>query len=99
MKRLALVVAALLAIALVPMATSAAPRHAGSKGSDVRLDPKIHANKMVISPRAKRVIARMRSQRAPLTPTVGTALPFLAFDDQNGILLVKNFTLRGVGDH
>ena len=101
MKRLALVVAALLAIALVPMATSAAPRHAGVKasGSDVRLDPKVHANKIVISPRAKRAIARMRSQRAPLTPTVGTALPFLAFDDENGILLVKNFTLRGVGDH
>src|SRR5262245_4865009 len=101
MRKMALVVAALLAIALVPMATSAAPRHAGFKGSDVRLDPKIDAKKMVVQPKAKQTIARLKSQArsAMATPSVGTAIPLLTYDDANGILDVKNFTLRGVGDH
>jgi hypothetical protein len=41
----------------------------------------------------------MRSERTASTPSVGTVLPMLAYDDLNGILLVKNFTLRGVGSH
>src|SRR4029077_14378776 len=77
----------------------AAPHSAALKGSDVRLDTKVRANKIVVSPEAKRAIARMRSEQTALTPAVGTVLPMLAYDDLNGILLVKNFTLRGVGTH
>ena len=99
MRRIALAIAVVTAIALVPMATSAAPRSAALKGSDVRLDTKVRANEIVVSPEAKRAIAGMRSERTASTPSVGTVLPMLAYDDLNGILLVKNFTLRGVGSH
>ena len=52
MRRIALAIAVVTAIALVPMATSAAPRSAASRGSDVRLDTKVRANKIVVSPEA-----------------------------------------------
>jgi hypothetical protein len=99
MRRIALAIAVVTAIALAPMATSAAPRSAALKGSDIRLGAKVRPNaRIVISPQAKAAIARMGSDRAA-TPAVGTVLPLLALDDLNGILLVKNFTLRGVGTH
>ena len=98
MRKMALAIAAAtaMAIALVPAATSAAPRHRAS--SDVRLDAKVHASKIVVSADARRTIARMQSGRT-MTPAVGTVLPLLGYDDTHGLLLLKNFTLRGVGTH
>jgi immune inhibitor InhA-like protein len=98
MRKMALAIAAAtaMAIALVPAATSAAPRHRAS--SDVRLDAKVRASKIVVSAGAKRTIARMQSGRT-MTPAVGTVLPLLGYDDTHGLLLLKNFTLRGVGTH
>jgi len=99
MRKMALVIAALTAIALVPATTSAVPRSRPARGSDIRLGAKVSPDERItISPQARRAIASMRSDRAA-TPAVGTALPMLALDDLNGILIVKNFTLRGVGTH
>jgi hypothetical protein len=96
---MALVIAALTAIALVPAATNAGPRNRAARGSDIRVGAKVSRNeRIVISPQARRAIADMRSDRAA-TPAVGTTVPMLALDDLNGILIVKNFTLRGVGTH
>ena len=87
MRRMALVVIALLAIALVPAATSAAPRsEGGSLGSDIReLDPgSKHA--LTLSPKEKEAIrasaASMPRQVAP--PVVGDERLWLATDSTQG---------------
>jgi len=100
MRKMALVVAAAtaMAIALVPATTSAASRHRAANGSDVRLDAKVNANKIAISAEVKRAIASLPTNRAA-TPAVGTVLPMFVYDDLHGKILIKNYTLRGVGDH
>lgn len=96
---MALVIAALTAIALVPAASNAVPRNRAARGSDIRVGARVSRNERIsVSPQARQAIAGMRSDRAA-TPAVGTTLPLLALDDLNGILLVKNYTLRGVGTH
>jgi hypothetical protein len=101
MRRKALAIAAVLAIALVPVVTSAAPRSAGAAGgSDVSLDTKIHG-RLALSDQAKSE-ARAALASAPrpnAPPSVGEQRIFLGYDDVHGLLLVKLFTLRGVGTH
>jgi len=101
MRRMALAIAAVVAIALVPIVTSAAPRSAGAaSGSDVRLDTKIHG-KLALSDQAKKE-ARAALASAPrpnAPPAVGEQRIFLGIDDVHGLLLLKLFTLRGVGTH
>ena len=101
MRRTASVIAAVtaMAIAVVPATTSAVPRQRAPKGSDVRLDEKVRASTIDIPPGAKRAIASLRSERRGMTPAVGTVLPLLGYYDVHGKLLVKDFTLRGAGDH
>ena len=101
MRRMALVVIALLAIALVPAGTSAAPRSGGgSLGPDIReLDPDAkHA--LTLSPQEKKTIrasvASMPRQLAP--PVVGEERLWLATDSTQGDY-VKQYTLRGIGNN
>jgi Immune inhibitor A-like, MAM domain len=99
MRRMALAIAAVVAIALVPVVTFATPRSAGAAGgSDVKLDTKIHG-KFALSDQAKRE-ARAALASAPrpnAPPAVGEQRIWLGYDDVHGLLLVKLFTLRGVG--
>jgi hypothetical protein len=100
-RRMALAVAAVMAIALVPVVTPAAPRSAGpAGGSDVRLDTKIRG-KLTLSDQARRgaraALASAPRPNAP--PAVGEQRAFLGIDDVHGQLLLKLFTLRGVGTH
>ena len=101
MRKLTVLIVALMAITLVPAGTAATSRHERAGASDIRLDPKIHANKIVVAPRAKKTIARLRSHRnaETATPAIGTALPMLGSGDAKDTLYIKNYTLRGLGDH
>jgi hypothetical protein len=104
MRKLALVVAALtaMAIALVPSATSAGPRHRAVSGSDVRPDVKVNG-KLVVPDRAEREITRVqearRSDGALAPPVVGEERFWLGYDDVSGTIFPKLYTLRGIGDH
>jgi hypothetical protein len=102
MKRLATAVAALTAIALVlvPTATSAGPRSANATGSGIRVDTKVRGN-LVLDDQAKRdVRAALAAVPDPSAPPVeGEQRIFLGYDDVHGRLLVKLFTLRGIGTH
>jgi hypothetical protein len=97
MRRVALAVAALVAIALVPAASPAAPR-AGvrASASDVReLDTKVHRD-LVVSPVVERQIrASARADRVP--PVVGEERFWLGLDDEVGAIYPKAYTLRGIG--
>ncbi len=99
MRRMALVVIALLAIALVPAGTSAAPRSGGGRlGPDIReLDPQAK-HVLTLSPQEKKAIrtsaAAMPRQLAP--PVVGEERFWLATDTTQGDY-VKEYTLRGIG--
>ena len=101
MRRMALVVIALLAIALVPAGTSAAPRSGGGRlGPDIReLDPQAK-HVLTLSPQEKKAIrasaAAMPRQLAP--PVVGEERLWLATDTTQGDY-VKEYTLRGIGDN
>ena len=99
MRKMALVVAALLAIALVPSLGSAQPnRTSRSLGSDVReLDPKAHHELSRSSIQASRSEAA-RLPRALAPPTVGDERLWLAYDTTQGDY-VKQYTLRGIGDN
>jgi Immune inhibitor A peptidase M6 len=96
---LAIAVVTAMAIGLLPATTSAVPRQRASKVSDVRLDARVHASKIEISPEAKRAIASLRSERRGMTPAVGTVLQLPGYDHVHGKLLIKAFTLRAAGDH
>src|SRR6187397_290265 len=104
MRKLALVVAALtaMAIALVPSATSAGPRHRAVSGSDVRPDVKVDG-KLVVPDRAEREITRVQEARrgdgALAPPVVGEERIWLGYDDVSGTIFPKLYTLRGIGDH
>lgn len=101
MRRMALAIAAVVASALVPVVTSAAPRSADAAGgSDVRLDTKIHG-RLVLSDQATRQAraALASGPRPNAPPAVGEQRVFLGIDDVHGLLLLKLFTLRGVGTH
>jgi hypothetical protein len=56
--------------------------------------------KKVQTPNRYQERAQARTQAAAAaTPPVGTVRPWLALDDFNGILYLKNYTLRAVGEH
>ena len=99
MRRTALIAVALLAIALAPAGTSAAPRSGrGRLGSDIReLDPHAH-HALALSPQAKKTIrssaASLPRQLAP--PVVGEERLWVATDTTQGDY-VKQYTLRGIG--
>jgi len=97
MRRIALAIAALLAIAIVPVVTSAAPRP-GGLGPDVReLDPKAH-HELALSRAAKQEIrAVTASLPSPLVPpVVGEERLWVGYDTTQGDY-VKGYTLRGIG--
>lgn len=98
MRRVALAIAALLAIALVPVVTSAAP---GSRagGSDIREFDRKARRELVVSDRATRKIQRSAASlpgpKAP--PVVGEERFWLGLDDAEGAIYPKAYTLRGIG--
>jgi hypothetical protein len=49
--------------------------------------------------RLRRSTARSLAAPAAATPPVGTVRQWIALDDFNGALYLKDYTLRGVGDH
>jgi Immune inhibitor A peptidase M6 len=95
MRKVALAVAALLAIALVPAASPAVPRASvRASGSDVReLDPKAH-HELSVSPQEVRELRRAAGARVP--PVVGEERIWTGYDDAVGDYL-KLYTLRGIG--
>jgi Immune inhibitor A-like, MAM domain len=99
MRRMALAIAALLAIAFVPSVGSARPNsEIGSLGSDVReLDPKAHHQLSRSAIRSIRAEAA-RLPRALAPPVVGDERLWLAYDTTQGDY-VKQYTLRGIGDN
>ena len=101
MRRMALAIAAVVAIAVVPVVTSAAPRAAGpAGGSDVRLDPKIRGRLTMSDQATRQARAALASAPRPnAPPALGEQRVFLGIDDVHGLLLLKLFTLRGVGTH
>jgi Immune inhibitor A-like, MAM domain len=99
MRKMALAIAALLAIAVVPSVGSARPNgEIRSLGPDVReLDPKAHhqlSRSSIQSIRAE--TARLPRALAP--PVIGDERFWLAFDTTQGDY-VKQYTLRGIGDN
>ena len=99
MRRMALAIAALLAIAVVPSVGSARPdSKIRSLGSDVtELDPKAHHQL------SRSAIGSIRAEAAKLPralapPVVGDERFWLAFDTTQGDY-VKQYTLRGIGDN
>src|SRR4249919_3027868 len=98
MRRTALVVVALLALALAPAGTSAAPRSGGGRlGSDIReLDPQAH-HALALSPQAKTIRSSAASlPRRLAPPAVGEERFWVATDTTQGDY-VKAYTLRGIG--
>ena len=98
MRKAELLVAALLAVAFVPVVTSAAPRSdVATRGSDVReFDPKAR-RELVISRQAAREARQARDAQAP--PVVGEERIWLAIDDFEGAIYPKAYTLRGIGQN
>ena len=98
MRRVALAIAALLAIALVPVVTSAAPG-SGAGGSDVREFDRKARRELVVSKQATRQIERSAASlpgpKAP--PVVGEERFWLGLDDTEGAIYPKAYTLRGIG--
>ena len=98
MRRFAFAVAALMAIALVPVGSSAAP--GGGAGSDIReLAPKARHG-LSLSPEAKRELRQeaMSLDGPAAPPVVGEERFWVGYDSTQGDY-VKAFTLRGVGDN
>jgi hypothetical protein len=97
MRRLALAIAALLAITLVPAASPAVPRTGvRTAASDVReLDPKA-PHELVTSPQQVRNLRRIAGTR--VAPVVGDERIWVGYDEQVGDY-VKLYTLRGVGSN
>ena len=100
MRKIALAIAALLAIALVPMVTSAAPRSGGGElGPDIReVHPK--SRQLRVPQRVKQeiraAVAAQPGTKAP--PVVGEERFWLGYDDLQGYY-VKAYTLRGIGNN
>jgi hypothetical protein len=74
--------------------------HAGGKGGDVRnVGPDYHQGKSLHLQKSK--VRQSPSMTAALgaDPTVGTSKTWLALTDFSNSLYLKNYTLRGLGDH
>jgi hypothetical protein len=99
MRKIALAIAAVLAIAVVPLAAPAAPRSGvATTGSDVReFDPKVE-RKLVV-PKEVRGTIREAARRPAAPPVVGEARVWLALDDAAGAIYPKEYTLRGIGQN
>ncbi|WP_431728821.1 choice-of-anchor J domain-containing protein [Verrucosispora sp. TAA-831] len=87
-----------------PSTTAAQPAPAPATGiaSDVRdLTRKDFTfnGKPVEVPRQYQPQAQRRSAQAAETPPVGTVRQWLALDDYQGVIYLKDYTLRGVGDN
>jgi hypothetical protein len=97
MRKAAVVVAALMAIALLPIGSAAQPRGGATSGSDVReFDPGQHRT-LRVSPSDVREARTLGTAAA--TPAVGAQKVWLALDDAAGSIYPKVYTLRGIGDH
>ena len=99
MRGFALAAAATMAIALVPVASSAAQRApVDVAGSDVReLDPRARHG-LALSRQAKRQLRSTLASVPSAPPTVGDERLWVGYDDTQGDYL-KEFTLRGIGDN
>ncbi|MFF0722772.1 choice-of-anchor J domain-containing protein [Micromonospora sp. NPDC003816] len=84
------------------VAAQPAPAPATGIASDVRdLTRKDFTfnGKPVEVPRQYQPQAQRRSAQAAETPAVGTVRQWLALDDYQGVIYLKDYTLRGVGDN
>src|SRR5262245_64162000 len=100
MKKLALAFAALFAVAVVPMVTSAAPSTPSHGASDRRgLDPKA-PHELVLPAHVRRTVGSSLAslRRMSAAPVVGDERIWVGSDETRGDYL-KAFTLRGIGDH
>ena len=89
-------VAILVAIAVLPMTGSAQPREVRASGSDVRHFVPRHRE--LVTTKADVREARSLAARNAAPPEVGEERLWIAYDDVNG-LYVKEYTLRGIGEH
>ena len=102
MRRFALAVVALMAIALVPVVSSAAPNTVEKAGgSDVRELDRSARRRLEVTEQTIREASRLAALQAGPTaaPVVGDERIWLAIDDVEGSIYPKEYTLRGVGDH
>ncbi|HET7235375.1 MAG TPA: peptidase M6 [Actinomycetota bacterium] len=101
MRKLAWAIAALVVLALVPAAGWSAPAGSGSTGTDIREVAEGRLDKLALSGQALRQARRMAASvpQSAGPAAIGDEKLFLAYDDVEGILYVKNFVLRGEGDH
>jgi hypothetical protein len=102
MRRIAIALATLLAAAtLLPAAVgSAAPARTKPQASDIReIAPGTKLPALDASAPGLRAERLRYVQRAVLAPVIGDTKFWLAIDDFNGILYVKQYTLRGIGDN
>ena len=101
MRRFALAVAALMAIALVPVVSSAAPstvERAG--GSDIRELDRSARRRLEVTRETVREISRSATAAGPTAaPVVGEERVWLGLDDEQGSIYPKAYTLRGIGEH
>ncbi|HET9248465.1 MAG TPA: peptidase M6 [Actinomycetota bacterium] len=98
MRKVALALAAVVAIALVPMVTSAAPRSGGGAlGPDIReVHPKDRPLEVPQYVKRQLRAAARADTKAP--PVVGEERFWLGYDDLQGYY-VKAYTLRGIGNN
>jgi hypothetical protein len=102
MRRSALTVAALMAIALLPVTSSAAPKTVEKAGgTDVRELDRSARRKLEITEPTIREISQAASEQAgpAAAPVVGEERFWLGLDDFEGAIYPKAYTLRGIGDH
>ncbi len=99
-KLVALPLGALLALLLLPApGISAAPKKAVRAHSDTRELPPGYKSPRLVSRGAAAEAARRQATAAPRTAAIGDTKYWLALDDLNGILYLKQYTLRGEGTH
>jgi hypothetical protein len=103
-RRLVSVAAALLVVPLLQVLPAPAAAGAPAKGALVndtreltRKDFTLNG-KPVVTPNHYSPSAKRSVTAAAVTPPVGTVRPWLALDDAQGQLYLKEYTLRGVGD-
>jgi Immune inhibitor A peptidase M6 len=101
MRRFALAVASLMAIALVPVVSSAVPNTVDKAGgSDIRELDRSARRKLQVTEQTVDKISRLAAQQvAAAPPVVGEERVWLAIDDVEGAIYPKAYTLRGIGNH
>src|SRR3954452_4665074 len=88
-------------LGVLPVAASAAPPVSATTSAGVRELPpgKTFSTKGLARTGAQRRAQALAAPTAGVTPPVGTVRPWLALDDYQGRLYLKDYTLRAVGEH